>query len=151
MSNEALVFWLYITRMGDTTTILILAGFVVVGLLLFGYVRHAVAMTLGLTGVQIVVQLMKMFTAVPRPPHGMIEALGYAFPSGHAATAPMVYAVVSIWLTQKTGNRGWVVLGFVLATLIAVSRVVLLVHTPLQVIAGACIGWIGVWLVTKNI
>lgn len=64
------------------------------------------------------------------------EALpdGYSFASGHSATA-MAIAVAIMFFSRKWGS-----LAVVLAFLIGLSRIVLCVHFPTDVIAGFLIG-----------
>ncbi len=71
---------------------------------------------------------------------------GHAFPSGHSATAFMVAGVM-----LGFGVRGWRCgLVLALAALVALSRVVVGAHWPIDVLAGAAVGWFsglcGLWL-----
>jgi undecaprenyl-diphosphatase len=59
----------------------------------------------------------------------------YSFPSGHAASA-----VGGAFVTTLMARRARVLL-WALALLIAVSRIYIGVHYPLDVVAGACVGW----------
>jgi undecaprenyl-diphosphatase len=58
----------------------------------------------------------------------------YSFPSGHAASAFAGAFVVSLLLPRA---RGWL---WALAALIAISRVYIGVHYPLDIVAGALVG-----------
>ncbi len=62
------------------------------------------------------------------------EPKGFSFPSGHS-TASFIGATC-IFLT----NKKWGIYAYILALLIALSRVVLLVHYPTDVITGAILG-----------
>lgn len=70
----------------------------------------------------------------------------HAFPSGHSATAFMVAGLLLGFGVR--GWRCWLVLA--LAALVALSRVVVGAHWPVDVLAGAAVGWFsglcGLWL-----
>jgi undecaprenyl-diphosphatase len=59
----------------------------------------------------------------------------YSFPSGHAASA-----VAGAFVTTLMAPRARAFL-WALAVLIAASRIYVGVHYPLDVVAGACVGW----------
>lgn len=90
--------------------------------------------------------LMKLVLNVRRPPNVLDEASftligpGYrqhSFPSGHAA---MVFSMAGVW--SITVSQPWVrVVLLFFAALIALSRVVVGVHWPLDILVGAALGW----------
>lgn len=96
-------------------------------------------------------QGMKRIVDVPRPPQVLapdtFHLIGpdwgqHAFPSGHAAMIFML-AGAFVFTIAKSRLR-WLLVAF--ASLIALSRVVVGVHWPLDILAGAAIGWVGVWV-----
>lgn len=75
---------------------------------------------------------LKQFFATPRPQG--VEQLTYSFPSGHAATAFMIAAVLG-WRYPKIKY-----LILTIAALVATSRIIIGVHYIQDVIAGSIIG-----------
>lgn len=71
-------------------------------------------------------------------------AVGYSFPSGHTQNA------VSFWLTIiLKARKKWIyTVGTVAICLVALSRIYLGVHTPLDVLGGLIIG--GAWVLASN-
>lgn len=67
-----------------------------------------------------------------------ITAQGYSFPSGHSMNAAIVYGSVPAALTG--GSVFWIVLAFLLPFLAGISRVLLGVHYPTDVLAGWLLG-----------
>ena len=91
----------------------------------------------------VIYKVLKRYFARPRP---FVDCPGiracarsldeYSFPSGHA-----LYAVgFSTLLEAYYAGLGWIV--WPLTTLIALSRVVLGLHYPSDVVVGAAIGWV---------
>ncbi|MFO7865533.1 MAG: phosphatase PAP2 family protein [Candidatus Aminicenantes bacterium] len=95
-------------------------------------------------------QTIKHLAQVPRPPkvlspqdfHVIGPAWGhYSFPSGHSSTAFNLAGVFAL-----TTPRKW--LRFLLigaAVMAASSRMVVGVHWPVDVLAGAAFGWVTIW------
>jgi undecaprenyl-diphosphatase len=89
---------------------------------------------------------IKNLTERARPPESgwAGTATGFAFPSGHAASATagyMVLAVLVSALMPTARQRGFVLgAGVCVSLLIGVSRVVLGVHWPTDVLAGWALG-----------
>lgn len=89
---------------------------------------------------------LKDYFHAPRPPAvlpaGLFHLIGpeltsASFPSGHTATAFVFAGIVSL-----TFDRLWITLAVVtLGTAVGVSRIVVGVHWPADVLAGAALGW----------
>lgn len=93
------------------------------------------------------VHVLKITLAIPRPAAvlstGEIHIIGPvlhmgSFPSGHTTTAFTVAAVCGLMI----GNRTLQALLLLIATLAGLSRIVVGAHWPLDVLAGACGGWL---------
>jgi membrane-associated phospholipid phosphatase len=89
----------------------------------------------------------KALLVIPRPPAvlaaDVIHIIGPAhhhtsFPSGHATTAFALAALCVLGFHL----RAWSILPVVLATLVGISRCVVGVHWPLDVVGGAFGGWL---------
>jgi undecaprenyl-diphosphatase len=68
-----------------------------------------------------------------------------SFPSGHAMIA--FAAATSVWLS---GYRRVGVFLFLLALIVAISRVLVGVHYPSDVLAGAVLGWLCAWYLHRE-
>jgi undecaprenyl-diphosphatase len=84
--------------------------------------------------------LMKNIIARPRPfvaydfPIIINPPMGYSFPSGHSSNSFIAATVIAM------GNKKLALPAYIIAILIAFSRVYLCVHYPSDIIAGAVIG-----------
>lgn len=139
---------LLITRLGEETAFLVLA------LIVFWCVdkrRGYYVMAVGFMGT-ILNQWLKLICRVPRPwvldenftilEQAREAAAGYSFPSGHTTSA--VGTFCSIAATEK---RRWLAtLCVVLAVLVGFSRMYVGVHTPSDVLVGAGLALLLVWL-----
>lgn len=128
-------FFLTVTMLGEETL------FIVAGLIFFWCVNKKYGyylLTVGFSGLT-VNQFLKLLFRVPRPwvldgkltqVEGSVEAAtGYSFPSGHTQSAVGVFGGIA-----RVSRRWWVrALCVVAALLVAVSRMYLGVHTPLDV------------------
>jgi membrane-associated phospholipid phosphatase len=97
-------------------------------------------------------QVTKVFVDVPRPLSVFAgEAFHQAgpayrrvsFPSGHAAAA---FALAGIWIMGVAGRRLWRGGLLALAALVGLSRIMVGVHWPLDVLWGMLGGWLGAWI-----
>ena len=72
-------------------------------------------------------------------PH-LVNVYNLSFPSGHSANATMVYVTLTLTLVGSSRRTPWLVAAFVLAFLIGLSRMMLGVHWPSDVLAGWSFG-----------
>jgi membrane-associated phospholipid phosphatase len=99
-------------------------------------------------------QAAKHILQVPRPPQILapneVNLIGpdwgtNAFPSGHASMIFNIAGVIALTTAKK-----WLRLLLIsAAAIIALTRVAVGVHWPLDVAAGAALGWLTVWLGLK--
>jgi membrane-associated phospholipid phosphatase len=141
------LFWLHFTMLGD--------GAVALALVL-PCIRRAphcfwAALAAGVFAA-LWTQLPKQFVDIPRPlgllaPDQFFHAgptyRRVSFPSGHAATA---FALVGIWVMGTARGVLVRVLLLLLATLVSLSRIMVGVHWPVDVLWGMLGGWLGAWL-----
>jgi len=125
-----------------TSLLLAVAGFLWLG----GLRRTALYLLLSVASGIVVAFLLKAGFDRPRPdlvPHGS-HVITSSFPSGHAATAAVVYLTLGALLSRTVARRGQRVLVMALAVALAfgvgVSRVYLGVHWPTDVLAGWLVG-----------
>lgn len=95
----------------------------------------------------LLIQLLKAYFNESRPvailAEDMFRIIGpplasNAFPSGHSATAFMAAAILYMLIE----NRQWRFLILISATLVALSRIIVGVHWPIDVLTGSAIGWL---------
>jgi len=84
---------------------------------------------------------LKSFFALGRPPASvaLVAADGYGFPSGHASVAAAVYGGAAALLVRPRPRVRWL-LAVVLASGVALSRLLLGVHYLVDVLAGVALG-----------
>jgi membrane-associated phospholipid phosphatase len=138
--------WANVTIVGD--------GLVCAVLLLPWIRRHPERVWGGLVGalvMVVVLRVLKNVLDVPRPlgvlPAEAVHVIGpghrkSAFPSGHSAT---IFLFFGTWALSE--SRRWLRPVLVLpAILVGVSRIVVGVHWPADVLGGAALGWISAWI-----
>lgn len=64
----------------------------------------------------------------------------FAYPSGHATHAVALYLLAGWFLSQQSGHRFWLWLCGALALLISLSRPMLAVHWPSDIVGGWLLG-----------
>ena len=147
LTSDAL--WANVTILGDTTVALAL-GLVLARRrpeLLWAVVPAGLLATAWS-------RTFKHLAAIPRPPAVLaadaIHVIGpvhhfHSFPSGHATT---VFALAALFVLGFR-LRAWSVVPIAVATLVGVSRCVVGVHWPLDVLGGAFGGWLAAALGLK--
>lgn len=91
---------------------------------------------------RLLVELQKSWTMRVRPDahEQLAPVISYAFPSGHAANSMMVWLGAALLLAQGPARRWWIAGGAVLAVTVGLTRPMLGVHWPSDVVAGWSFG-----------
>jgi len=135
-------FWANITILGDS---------LIAAVLFFPWIRRHPELVWAAVISSIIALLvshgLKNFLHLPRPaavlPGDTFQIIGpvfkhRSFPSGHATT---VFTLLGIWILSSASiAQRWMLL--VTGMIIALSRIVVGVHWPTDVLAGMSIGWI---------
>ena len=140
----AVAVMVVVTDVGSPVSVNLLTGAAVVVLLLRRRVRVAAYLIAVRLCVLVVETALKHGLGRPRPPvHPLTSASGFSFPSGHAGgTAALCVSVLFVLLPVV--HHRWRVVAVAAAVLlsvaVAVSRVVLGVHYPSDVVGGLLVG-----------
>ena len=140
----AVAVMVVVTDVGSPVSVNLLTGAAVVVLLLRRRVRVAAYLIAVRLCVLVVETALKHGLGRPRPPvHPLTSASGFGFPSGHAGgTAALCVSVLFVLLPVV--HHRWRVVAVAAAVLlsvaVAVSRVVLGVHYPSDVVGGLLVG-----------
>ncbi len=144
LARNAIVF----TQIGSGIFLLILALATTV-YMVFWRKRRAALFLVMVFGGRLMVELQKLLVARPRPdaPLHLVTVDTSAFPSGHAANATITFLAIALLLPVRQRNRAIAVgIAIALALQIGISRVILGVHWPSDVIGGWAFGLIWVSL-----
>jgi membrane-associated phospholipid phosphatase len=141
------------TALGEPT-VLIGAGFVVAAWLWWtGRVRLALVLLLVVLVGRGLAEVQKYSIARARPmlePH-LVVVKTWSFPSGHAASSMIFYLTLALALTARTRLRRIAAAAAVLLSLlIGISRVMLGVHWPSDVVGGWAFGALWVLLTLRR-
>ena len=111
--------------------------------------RRTALLLIMVFGGRFLVELQKIIIDRPRPgvsPH-LVAVNSYSFPSGHAANAMITFLAIGLLLPVRQRNRAVAVgIGLALALQVGVSRVMLGVHWPSDVVGGWAFGLMWVML-----
>ena len=140
----------FFTALGDPT-VLIIGGFLI-GAWLWreGRGRFAVGLLLVVLIGRGLTEAQKYWIARARPdiePH-LVVVKTWSFPSGHATSSMIFYLVLALAIAPVGWRRIAAAAAILLSLLIGLSRVMLGVHWPSDVIGGWCFGllWVLVTL-----
>lgn len=141
--------WSAVTLLGDASVLMLLLA-----LFLLGRPQVFVAVLASVPAGALFSVLLKHWADVPRPAavldHASFHLIGPAlhhnsFPSGHTVSAFAAAAAVLATLAPSPRcGREWVLLvaGLMVAVAVALSRVAVGAHWPLDLVAGASGGWL---------
>jgi len=157
-TEPVVTLFAFITLLGD-------AWFLLVGLSICYWIgprlgddtRAVAATVIGVATLALAAVLaLKSYTAIPRPPAtpittdglpgvlasfvaGELDSTGFSFPSGHATGATAVYGGLAALLAVSRRRTRYLVAAALIG-LISLSRLVLEVHLPRDVLAGIALG-----------
>ena len=159
-SNHTLFFyinsWYSVTGEALWANITIFGDALVVAVLLLPWVRMKpkivwAGFLASIVSVIVTLSLKQIFHFIQRPPgvldHNSFNIIGpayshHSFPSGHTTA---IFTILGVWiLSRKSTALRLVLLAF--ASLVGISRIVVGIHWPLDILAGALIGWMSAWL-----
>ena len=129
-----------LTFLGDPVILMLLAGVIT-----FIFSRElGIKMTLALTAAILTYSSIKMFIGDPRPYQldsdvEIVTAMGFGFPSGHAAVATVFWAGIALWSTAGRRTTVWVI-ALAAIVIVGTSRMYLGVHFPADVLGGIAVG-----------
>lgn len=135
-------FWTAVTNAGGPVTWEVLAAAVVVHQAVRRRWRSALLVTVAMSGSVLLSTTLKIVIGRARPDFAqpLAHAYGYSFPSGHAQTSGVALGLVVLAAARAVGRVrvrcAVYAVAAVLAAAIGVSRVLLGVHYPSDVMAG---------------
>lgn len=138
-STLALELFEPLTALGSVPVLCVVIG----TLYLYGFHDQSYLLAAGSIVTGLTALFFKEVVARPRPEFAYREVLTHSFPSAHTALA-IVNATLLAWFYPEL--RYWF---GTLAAVVGLSRLVLGVHYPTDVFAGAVIGMSVAWLVWR--
>ncbi|MEH2392139.1 MAG: phosphatase PAP2 family protein [Nostoc sp.] len=139
---------LFITNLGNPSTVVIVADVTVLFLWWRRYQEEAKVFVLTCLGGVILNTALKLFFSKPRPElwHQLISETSFSFPSGHALGSMVLYGFIAYELATPYPQFAKVIysLTVILIAAIGISRLYLGVHWPTDIIAGYGVGFL--WL-----
>ncbi len=155
---NTLAVFAVLTHFGDVITLSLLGS--VVALLLWWQRRRALALgwVIALGGNALLNPALKRVFERVRPvhEHGLINEIGWSFPSGHTSSATVAYGMLA-YVVMRTLPQRWhaplVLAATALAFTVGCSRVFLQVHFASDVVAGFASGaaWLTVCIVSVEL
>jgi membrane-associated phospholipid phosphatase len=137
----------------------IVGGIAVVVLWRASQRADATFVTLAVLGITALVAVLKAIYERARPDLGSPIPLphSYSFPSGHAATAVVLYGALGLFAAERARSPlravAWLVAAAAVACTIGASRVILNVHFVSDVAAGFAVGlaWLCCCAIVKDV
>ena len=141
-----------ITDFGAGLPVFFLTVFVALGVSMRGHFREALFLIVSALGSELLTVGAKRAFARARPSVELVsrvtESGGFAFPSGHALGAMVLYtsvAMVAVEIGRASWKRAAIALAVIMIPTMGITRVYLGVHYPSDVVAGWSLGAAWVW------
>ncbi len=133
-----------ITTLGSPESISLLCAALILFLLIHKKKNHLVQFAIFMALGALSVSLLKNGLRLPRPTAGLIEEIGYGFPSGHSTMATLFFSLLVFsylpHIKNIIGRYFFIVGGATAPLLISYSRIYLGVHTWIDVVGGIFLG-----------
>lgn len=149
MNDDDMMMWANVTELGNSLFLVILSFAISIYLFLMGYRREPLAMILAFFVPAAIIGTLKIAFYTCH-----INVWGIVSPSGHAAISISVLGVTALILSKLLNGifRALIPVFLVLlAAIIAISRIILGMHTGEDVIIGSLIGMAVVIAIAKLI
>lgn len=134
------------SALGSVTLVTLLTVVAVGYFIVACRLRAAVYLSVSMIGATIMMAVLKVMFARPRPeivPHLTLVA-DASFPSGHSMIAAVFYLTLSAMIARtavrKTVAAYFLVVSITISVVVGLTRVFLGVHYPTDVLAGWCVG-----------
>ena len=140
-----------LTHLGDAWTVLVAAGAAAGWLLLAGHRRRAILLLVIVASEKLLVEAMKAGFDRARPDAAghQVAVHNMAFPSGHSANAMAIWLAIALLATGPRWRRPAVGVALAVAFVTGLSRLVLQVHWPSDVVGGWAFGAAWTMLLVK--
>lgn len=135
-----------LTALGGTAVLALVALLCALYLGASRRLASALWLALAVTGGLVLSHGLKLVFLRPRPDvfEHVVAVSTTSFPSGHAANSAVVYLTLAVILAREQDRRGLripiVAAGILLTILVGLSRVILAVHWPSDVLGGWALG-----------
>ena len=134
-----------VTTLGNGAVLIMLTLIGSLTLLWRGKTRPGLVLLSGTLMVRALVEAQKLVTNRARPiEHPALDAVtSLSFPSGHAANSMLLLLALALLLARGRSRPWWIAAALALSVAIGVSRIMLGVHWPSDVVAGWAFGCAG--------
>ena len=135
-----------ITQFSSAPFVKVAYPFLMLALLMTRHRRHAIFTLAACAGGLVLIYVMKLFFARPRPLNPVLyREESFSFPSGHATFGFIFYGTMAyfIWLTDLPKVWKYIFMAFLILLSLAIgfSRIYLRVHYPSDVLGGFALGY----------
>lgn len=138
-----------VTQLGGAPFLLGLTAFTAAALAVYRRRPEALMLVLVSAGGRLAVELIKSVVERPRPElfHWPVPVSSFSFPSGHAANSMITFLALALTVRDPARRRVAIAAACAASLIVGLTRPMLGVHYPSDVVAGWAFGvaWIASW------